>query len=278
MKVFEVMHVFYARSWRVKMPARKLRHTKIEDQEYRACLTGLEKMGVPIGCGGDSPPEADRLTLEQNDYELGALYELPSGAVVAVVPVTMTVRTSGILILCAEMTTPWDDFPLNLSEPESSPYCKDVIGAMYHSPPNLLNRWLTHHVPLRPRQEDGVFLAYGSGSVPPDCCDETVVTLKLLLIDQRDNELRFDFEASVDRRVKRKCERRQRETCDGLRLHKRVSIFEREETEKRDQARTTQEQGTGPISSSPVVVSERPTKVPFPDVPRDNSDELISEL
>ena len=162
--------------------------------------------------------------------------------------------SSGILITDAEMTTPWDSFPLDLGYPQESPYYWDVIGS-YPSPPNILNPWLTHHVPLRPRVEEGVIFAHGWSHVPSEWQDETPVTVKLLLIDQRRNELRFDFEARVDRSLKRKYERQQRERGGVVAWSQRVPLFEREDTEIRDRGRPIPPEARDPISPSPVVVS-----------------------
>ena len=253
------------------MPSQRLRLTKTEDQQDRALLSELRKMGIEIGSAGP-PAELARLTLEQSDYELAEVCELPSGAIAAVVPAKMTVLSSGILITDAEMTTPWDEFPLDLSEPESSAYYEDLIGRMYHSPPRVLNHWLTHHVPLRPRQEEGVIFAHGWSPVPPECHDGTLVTVKLSLFDQRRNELRFDFETRVDRSVKRKHERQQQQRRDVAASTKR--LFEREDRSIQDQDRPIQQQGSGPISPSPVVVSiEKPREGSSTDVPRDETDE-----
>lgn len=101
--------------------------------------------------------------------------------------------------------------PLDLWDPKESAYYADLIGGLYHFPPKVLNPWLERDVPLRPRQVEGVIVAHGYVSVPPQCHDETRVTVKLLLEDERRNELCFDFRVGMDRSVMRKCERRQRE-------------------------------------------------------------------
>lgn len=211
------------------MPTRSSRLTAPEFQAHRTRLLRLEQMGVVIGCAGDPPTEAARLSLEPTDYELPELCELPGGAIAVVVPVQMTIRISGLLITDSELTTPWDEFPLELREPEGSPYYQDLIGRMYHRPPKVLNRWLSHHVPLRPRQEEGIIFAYGWSDVPPECQDHALVTMRLLLIDQRRNQLRFDFATRVDRGLKRKHERLQRERGDQAPSTKRARLFERED-------------------------------------------------
>ena len=79
---------------------------------------------------------------------------------------------------------------------------------------------LTPEVPLRQRQVQGVIVAEGWTSVPPECHDESLVTVELLLRDERRNELCFEFGVRVDRSVKRKYERRQRERHERMRSTK----------------------------------------------------------
>jgi len=62
---------------------------------------------------------------------------------------------------------------------------------------------------------EGVIIAYGYVSVPPQCHDETLVTVQLLLEDERRNQLSFEFGVRVDRSVMHKCERQQRERRDA---------------------------------------------------------------
>jgi hypothetical protein len=224
--------------------------------------------------GGDFWHEPDPLTVEQIDDHLAGIYELPLDEVAVAVFAGLTVRTSGLLITDRRMTTPWDDCPLDLSDPKGSCYYQDLFVGLLEPPSKFLNYWLTRNIPLRPRQEEGVIVAYGRSRVPPTCHDGTLVTVKLLLMDQRGNELCFDFEARLDRSVKRKYEPRLRE-----RLTTRVPIFGREDTETRDQDRTTQQQGRVPIPASPMVVSvEKPIEDLSPDVPREETDEPIGAV
>ncbi len=138
----------------------------------------------------------------------------------------MTVLKSGILITDVAMRTPWDDCPLELSDLEGRPYYQYLIGRLYHSPPQLLNPWLERDVPLRPCRVGGVIIAYGYVSVPPQCHDETLVTVQLLLEDERRDELSFEFGVPVDRSVMRKCERQQRERREFARSVKGGGLFE----------------------------------------------------
>lgn len=141
-------------------------------------------------------------------------------------PAKMTVLKSGILITHVAMMTPWEDFPLDLWDSRESSYYTDVIGGLCHFPPTVLNPWLKRDVPPRPRQVEGVIIAHGYISVPPECHDETLVTVSLLLMDERRNELSFEFGVRVDRSVMRKCERRQRERLAFARSTKGSGLFE----------------------------------------------------
>jgi hypothetical protein len=192
------------------MPTQKLR-TKTERQQYRSRLARLEQMGIPIGHAVDCPPEAERITFDQTEYEIPKLYELPWGEVAVLVPAKMTVLRSGLLITEVAVKTPWDDWPLELWASEDSPYYQDLIGFLYHSPPTVLNAWLEPEVPLRPRRTQGVIIAGGYVDVPAECRDEEVVRVELLLRDQRRNEFCFDFGVEVDRRFMREYERRRQQ-------------------------------------------------------------------
>lgn len=193
------------------MPTQRSRYTKTEDQAYRTRLSGLEQLGILTGRAGDPSPEPDRLTLEQTEDELASIYELPLKEVAVVVPVKMKVLRPGGSIMNFAMKTPWDDYQLELSDLKGRPYYQYLIGGLYHYPPILLNDWLTGDVPLRPGKVEGVIIAYGYIPVPFQCHDETLVTVQLLLEDERRKELCFDFGVRVDRSVMRKCERRQRD-------------------------------------------------------------------
>ena len=77
------------------------------------------------------------------------------------------------------MTTPWGNF-LDLSDPNESTYYDDLIQGLPSFPPTLLNHWLTHHVALRSRQEEGVIIAQGLGFILPECHDKTLVMREII--------------------------------------------------------------------------------------------------
>jgi hypothetical protein len=208
------------------MTTQRSRVAKMEDREYRARLSRLEKLGIPVGCAVDARHEPKRLAFEQTPYEFARIYELPLDEVAVIVPAKMTILKSGILITDVAMKTPWDDCPLELSNLEGRPYYQYLIGRLYHSPPELLSPWLERDVPLRPRRVEGVIIAYGYVSVPPQCHDETLVTVQLLLEDEGRNQLSFGFGVRVDRSVMRRCERQQRQRREFARSVKGGDLFE----------------------------------------------------
>lgn len=216
------------------MPTQRLRLTRTEDQEYCARLSRLEALGIAIGCTVDRPLRPDRLAFEQTPEEFARIYELPLDEVAVVVPATMTVLKSGPLITKVAMMTPWEDELLDLWDPKESPYYSDLIGNLCQFPPTVLNSWLERTVPLRPRKLEGVIIAHGYIRVPPECHDETLVPVQLLLEDERRDELSFEFGVRVDRSVMRKCERRQRERREFARST-RLGLFELKRGQLRDQ-------------------------------------------
>ena len=234
------------------MPTKRSRLIKTEEQEYRTRLSWLEKMSIPIGAAGDPLSEPDRLTFEQTWDELARIYELPSGAVAVVVPAKMIVLKSGILITDVAMMTPWDDFPLDLWDPEESSDYQGVIGSLYHSPPRFLNPYLKRELPLDVRQVEGVIIAHGYSSFPSQYHDESPVTVELLLRDERRKELRFDFGVRVDRSLKREYERRQRKRREFARSTKGGGLFARNRGQPGDQKSVSPEK---PSSSRKLAVS-----------------------
>lgn len=193
------------------MPTQRLRLTKTEEQEYRSRLSWLEKMSIAIGPAGDPSPEPARLRFEQTWDELSRIYQLPSGAFAVVLAAMMMVLKSGILTTRVAIMTPWDDRPLDLWDPEGSSDYQGVFGSLYHSPPRLLNPYLKRELPLDVRRVEGVIIAHGDIAVPPEYPEQKPVKVKLLVRDERRDELSFGFVAELDRSMMHKWKRRQRE-------------------------------------------------------------------
>ena len=230
------------------MPIRRV--TKTEEQEYRTRLSRLEQLGIAIGPADDPSPEPDRLTFEQTWDEFPGIYELPLHEVEVVVPAKMTVLSSGILITDVAMMTPWEDWPLDLWDREESSNYKDVIGRLYYSPPKLLNPYLKRERPLDVRQVEGVIIAHGYVSVPPECHDETPVKVELLVRDERRNELCFDFEVRMDRSLMHKWERRQREQFEHAHWTKRTRLYEPKREQPGDRKSVSPEEAIKPPHAS----------------------------
>jgi hypothetical protein len=206
------------------MPKSKPRLSTTESKAYRDRLLRLRKMRIAAGPAGDLLEEVAPLLVEQLDNEGGSLYQLPLGEVALFAPARLTVFTSGLLITDAEVTTPWAELSLELSDAQECAYdpseCSHFEGLVGEPFPKCLNAALTRGVPLRPRKEYGVIFAKGWGSIPAECQEGTDVPLKLLLTTQNRNVLSFDFDVLVDRSIERKCQPRIRP------LHKRLGLAE----------------------------------------------------
>jgi hypothetical protein len=195
------------------MPTQRFRLNTTEAQAYRARLSQLAKMDIPIGHATDPSPEHDRLELKQTQNDFARIYELPMGEVGVVVPAEMTILKSGILITNVAMMIPGDDCPIDLWDPEENLdyFYKELIGQLYHSPPRLLYPYLKRELPLNVCKVEGVIIAHGSSSIFSKYHDHSPIPVQLLLEDERDNELSFDFGVEVDRSLMHEWERRRRE-------------------------------------------------------------------
>jgi len=207
------------------MPKPLLKTTKTEYQENLARLLRMKEMGVPTGSVHSPSPEQPRLALEI-DQQSARIYELFSGMVAVVVPATIRVLVSGILITDVAVFIPRFDCSLELSDPTENEYYPDLIDWLpYNTPTKLLNNLLRSETPLRPCQPQGVIVADGCAFVPPECPDELPVTMELILTDERRNKLCFNFEVRLDRILKCKYERRQQERYERMRPTGRTGIF-----------------------------------------------------
>jgi hypothetical protein len=199
------------------MPIRKLKLSKIETREYSARLLQLETMGIPVGSTFESPPDPDRLTLEAIHDGTGKIYDLPSHAILIVIPARLIVLKSGILVTDVSLKIQWEDCPLELNEPgQELTFDKLMRGTLPNPLPTILNRWLKSETPLRPRRVEGVILAEGWTSFPTDYQDGMPVAVQLLIEDERHNKLKFEFEARVDRSLKRRYEQQQKRHFESI--------------------------------------------------------------
>jgi hypothetical protein len=224
----------------------KQTRTRTEDQESRILLSRLAQLGIPTGPGANPPPEADRLILEQIDE--ARIYELPAYAIAAVVPARMIVLKC-LMIADVAMMLPWDDFPLDLTDPEENPSYKHLVSRLpYHR--SLLNRLLTSNVPLSAQRREGVIIALGDSRVPAKCHDETRVKVELLLRDERRNEFCFDLEARLDCSVMFALERRYRKQRERAGLMVRMGLFGPAQTQPVVQQNVSRERVSEPPYAS----------------------------
>src|ERR1035438_804160 len=113
------------------MPRQRLRINTTEDQEYRARLSRIKNMGIPVGRAVDPPREPDRLTFEQTESELPSIYELPLNEVAVIVPAKMTILQPGTLITAAAMMPPWEESHLDLWDDLEAQYYRDRKSVAY---------------------------------------------------------------------------------------------------------------------------------------------------
>jgi hypothetical protein len=195
------------------MPYRKTRLNRTEKAESMRYLHELQAEGVDVEIPSawiDTPPDPDRLSLEQIHDGTAKIYDLPSNAVALVVPARLIILKSGMLITHVSVKIPWDDCPLELIEPWDDLVHGELIRGQHSLLPTSLNLWLKSPVQLRPRNVEGVILAEGWTSFPTDHQDSMPVTVELLIEDERHNKIKFDFEARVDRNLKRRYEQKQK--------------------------------------------------------------------
>jgi hypothetical protein len=206
------------------MPYRQTRFSRAENAEFVLCLQQLQAEGIDVEIPSawiDPPPDPDRLTLDQIHDGTAKIYDLPSHAILIVIPARLSVLKSGILFTDVSLKIPWEDCPLELNEPgQELTFDKLTRGTLPDLLPTILNRWLKSEVPLRPRCVEGVILAEGWTSFPTDYRDGMPVAVNLLLEDERHNKINFEFEVRIDRSLKRTYERKQKQYFRSIQVPK----------------------------------------------------------
>jgi hypothetical protein len=191
------------------MPLRKSRLTRTEEAQFRSRLSYLKQIGIKVGSGGDhSAPESGRFSLEQIDPAFARVHELAAGEVAeiaVVLPAKFTVRKSGVMITESYLIPSWIDLEIDLDNVEDNEaIINEITQGLPIFPPRILNHeFVGRTLPLRPCQIEGVIIGNGYCPVPTKFHDETIVTLKLVLVDERDGVFSFDFTAGIDRSVMR---------------------------------------------------------------------------
>ena len=259
------------------MPIRKLKLNDIETREYSARLAQLKTMGITVGSTVESPPDPDRLTLEAIHDGTGKIYDLPSHAILVVIPARLIVLKSGILVTDVSLKIPWDDCPLELNEPGQELTFDRLMHDTLPDPlPTVLNRWLKSEVPLRPRRIEGIILAEGWTSFSAEYQHDMPVAVQLLVQDEKHHQLTFDFEVRVDRSVKRRYEERQQKYYQSMGLTQPPRQFIPPQPPLglplRKDARRQSARGSrsGNVFPDPLVSGEEPA-LPTNPVPLDRS-------
>jgi hypothetical protein len=263
------------------MPTRKRKLSNEEQRKFRALILRLQAAGIATGASAGLLLVPKRLDVRQLEYLFSRVHDLPDGQVVVILYCELMAMRAGATVRDCVIGLPWGP-ELDLGDPEYIPWYDDLIRGLPMWRPTVLNRWLTgeHSLP-RGRKLTGIIIATGWGPVPAEYPDEAPVDIELVISDDQGNQLEFPFKAGVDRSVKRKDQQRARKRREFAAATKRVRvpIFRREETPTREPSRTTQNEGTGPISPSPVVVSvEKPIGGSSLDVLRDETDEPIGTV
>jgi hypothetical protein len=215
------------------MPTQKLRFNRKEQDEYRSRLRQLREIGVPVGSERDSVTDPNRFRLTQVCHSFARVHDLPLGQVAIVLYANLAALKNDVMISESQLIVPWDDFPLDLDDPESTSFYKEIMLDSPHWPPTILNNWLTGERWLPRLKREGAIIAIGWIPVPPKWHDETPVSVELLVRDGQD-ELCFEFEARVDRSLKREVERKHKERSEALLLKGRTGLYG-SKTPERDQ-------------------------------------------
>ena len=237
------------------MPTQKWTHTRAAAQENRAMLSRLAQMGIPTGHAGDASPRPDRLIVEQTDYESATIYQLPSGEVGVVLPAEIIVQTSGPLITDVLIFTEWDEYSLELWDPEDySGYYKKIIKKSCHFSPQLLNPYLQRELPLRVCRKEGIFMAHGYSTIPSTYRDASLAAVELWLLDERDKELCVDFKVTVDRSVDHEFMERFRERTALFQPTNRSGLFGPNRRQPENPNRVFAKESSTP-STRPIAVT-----------------------
>jgi hypothetical protein len=255
------------------MPTRKPNLSKEEHRKFRALILRLQAAGIATGTSGGLLSVPKRLDLRQLEYLFCRVHDLPGGQVVVILLCELMALRAGATVRDCAISLPWGP-ELDLCDPEYTPWYNDLIQGWPAWPPTVLNRWLTGEVSLpRGRKLTGIIIATGWSPVPAEYPDESLVDIELVASDDQGKPLEFFFKAGVDRSLKHKYERQQRERRAVAASTKRVPIFKREDTETRDEDR----QRTDLPFPSGVSV-EKPTERASHDVPRDETAKLIGAV
>jgi hypothetical protein len=259
------------------MPIRKPNLSKEELRKFRALILRLRAAGIDTGISG-LPPVPERLGLWQLEYLFCRVHDLPGAQVAVILLCELMALSTGASIRDCTIWLPWGP-ELELCDPEDTPYYDDVIRGLPKWPPTVLNPWLRGEVSLpRGRKLTGIIIASGWVPIPAEYPDDSPVDVEIVVSNDQGSQLEFLFKAGVDRSVKRGYERKRQPPVDALRLTRRRSLLECEDSETRDQDRTIQRQVRGPMPSPVIVSAEKTIEGSSPNVPREETDTPIGEV
>jgi hypothetical protein len=139
----------------------------------------------------------------RSTLEFARVFELPEEQVAVVLPAKLTVVYSGAIITEMRLKLPWSDCLLEVGDPRNHRFFPDVTQD-WPGTLKILNDWLVdREVPLRTCQRSGLIVGTGWAPVPAAYPADREVQIELSLYDQRDNVMRFEFKARLDRRIAR---------------------------------------------------------------------------
>lgn len=215
------------------MPTRQRPLKKKEQSDYEATCSQLEKLGIEAKCNRIPDPKQRCFSLEPIYEEFARAHDLPDGSVAVTLPAKLTVLKSGVMFNDALVLPQWDDASLDLEEPQEHRHFAEFIRDFPRFEPTVLNKFLVgRQLPLRPCQLEGLIIAIGWSHVPAVYQDEKRVSFKVCLTDRQEAEVRCNFIARVDRRLKLRYESQRpdpKQVAEALR--KRVPLFDREKAE-----------------------------------------------
>lgn len=195
------------------MPTSIRKSAIAESQQNRRRLAQLRDLGIDIGSADAWPPQfqaQERLRLDLDEEEPARIFTLPaSNGYIFVARAKLLAPASGVLIRDYEMTTPWDDFPLELEEPEHFPFYADIVDDFYPERLTILNSRLVGEHSLDRRQREGLIIARGVRPVPQEYAEHSWLDLELSLWDENDEELRFEFRGRLNRKRLKTLDERQ---------------------------------------------------------------------
>jgi hypothetical protein len=183
------------------MPKAMTRFTVAEKNDYHSRLLHLREIGVVTGPIPRTEVKHIFPRLVPIDADFARVFELPDEQVGVVLPAKLTVVHSGAMITEMRLKLPWSDCLLEVGDSRNHRFFPDVTQD-WPGPLKILNDWLVdREVPLRTCQRSGLIVGTGWAPVPAAYPADFEVRVELSLYDQRDNVMRLEFKARLDRHI-----------------------------------------------------------------------------